>query len=670
MSLPHTPSPSPTADANAATPAEVSRVLAHGVALHQAGDLDGAAAAYTAVLQAQPGQFDATHLLGVLAQQRGDTAQAVALITQALQVQPQSAAAHCNLGIALRAAGQGQAALRSLDTALALQPNYSQALLSRANTWQDLGNLEAALQDRMAAARLQPASAAALFDWAQVLQAQGQWALAAQAYRCLMALPHEAVLACNNLGTVLQATGQLEDALLHYDAALRERPDFSEAHHNRGTVLQALGQLEPALAAYEQALRYMPQRVASLNNRGLVLQALGQPDAALQSYAHAIAAQPDDVAAHNNRGLLLHQLGRLPEALASFDEALRLQPGYAQGHSNRGVVLQDLKRAPEALASYERALALEPHDIETQWNQALTLLMMGDYAQGWPLYETRWQRRSFTSPRRHFTQPLWLGDAPIAGKTILLHAEQGLGDTLQFCRFASQVKALGARVVLEVPQVLCGLLSRLQGVDAVVASGEPLPAFDVHCPLMSLPFALKTQLDTVPHPGGYLTPHPHALAPWASRLASVQRPRVGLVWRGSAQHRHDGLRSLPLQQLLDCLPEGPHYVSLQQALSDTETACLQASGVQAWGHALHTFEDTAALCAQLDGVVSVDTSVVHLAGALGVRTWLLLAEVSDWRWLLNREDSPWYSSMQLLRCPPGRGWTPVLQQLAATLRAL
>jgi len=419
--------------------------------------------------------------------------------------------------------------------------------------------------------------------------------------------------------------------------------------------------LDEALASYDRAIAIKPDYAKAHNNRGNALKELKRWDEALASYDRAIAIKPDYADAYSNRGNALNELKRLDEALASYDRAIAIKPDYADAYSNRGVALQELKRLDEALASYDRAIAIKPDDAEAYWNKSLALLLAGEFGRGWELYEWRWKKETFTSPKRNFPQPLWLGEEDIAGKTILLHAEQGLGDTIQFCRYAKLVKALGAKVVLEVPKALRGLLSELGGVDEVIEQGKALPAFDYHCPLLSLPLAFKTNLANIPSPKPYLAASIQKCDEWEQRLGAKGKPRVGLVWSGSTTHKNDHNRSLTLQQLLAHLPDHYEYVSLQKEVREVDKAALEVSRISHYGDELNDFTDTAALCQLMDLVVSVDTSVAHLAGAIGKTTWVLLPYAPDWRWLLNRNDSPWYECVKLYREDETREWEAALR---------
>jgi hypothetical protein len=417
-----------------------------------------------------------------------------------------------------------------------------------------------------------------------------------------------------------------------------------------------------------------PTAVASAEGyyqQGNALRSQGQLESAIASYTRAIQLKPDHAHAYCNRGVVELALGLTAEALSSYDHALALDPRDALTHYNRALLMQERRDWHEALASYDRAIALDPGYPEAQYNRALLLLFMGRFEAGWRAYEWRWKNASRLSigALRNFMQPLWLGDAPLAGRRLLLHAEAGLGDTLQFCRYAASCAAQGATVYLEVQPPLRGLLSNLAGVSQSIAAGGPLPPFDLHCPLMSLPLAFKTTLDTIPALEPYLHADRARVADWQARLGARSRPRVGLVWSGNPDNTIDARRSIPLALCLQHLPTEFQYFCLQTQIRETDRAALgRFPPIARFDAGLMDFENTAALCECLDLVISVDTSIAHLCGALGRRTWVPLPLTPDWRWMDDREDTPWYPTMKLYRQDAAGDWASVLARIAADLR--
>jgi hypothetical protein len=369
-----------------------------------------------------------------------------------------------------------------------------------------------------------------------------------------------------------------------------------------------------------------------------------------------------------NQANALQTLGRLDEAIAGYDEAIRIKPDLAEAHANRGVALVALTRLPEALASFDTAIALKADYAEAYFGRAVTRLMDGDFAGGWSDFEWRWKRTNGPRGlvRRAFSQPLWLGDAPIAGKSLLIYSEIGLGDTLQFCRYATLLSTLQVAVVLQVQSPLIEVLAQLDGVARIVAEGQPLPAFDYHCPLLSLPLACKTQLNTIPAPRKYLTANRSKVARWRARLGS-ERLRVGLVWRGDPNNPDDTHRSIQLSDLLQRLPLDVRYISLQKDLSEEERQLIHANPALVCLADELNFTETAAVCECMDLVISVDTSVAHLSAALGKPTWILLPFSPDCRWQLNRKDSPWYPTVTLYRQESIGDWRSPLARVAGDL---
>lgn len=473
----------------------------------------------------------------------------------------------------------------------------------------------------------------------------------------------------NNLGVALRAMKRLPEALASYDEAIALDPTSADAHNNRGNVLQDLKRSKEALTCFNIAIALKADYAPAHNNRGNALRDLRRFSEALESYDKALSIKPNYVEAHSNRGLVLQDLDELHEALASFEKAILLKADHAAAHSNRGNALKELRQLSEALSSYDKALAIEGNHAEALWNKALALLLMGNFQEGLPLYEWRWRTSHFESSVQHFAKPLWLGHEDLRGKTILLHAEQGLGDTIQFCRYAKAVKQLGARVVLGVPVALREIVQGLEGVDVLLNQGDPLPLFDFHCPLSSLPLAFETNLESIPREVPYLKGRPHLRARWSQRLGAKKRIRVGLAWSGNPTYRGDRLRSMSLAEMLPHLPNECEYFCLQKEVRDADKELLLCSGIQFFGDEL-TFPHTAALIELMDVVVSTDTSIPHLAGALGKPTWLMLPFVPDWRWMLDRQDSPWYPTIRLFRQGPDRGWGHVLDTIEAELMRL
>ncbi len=452
-----------------------------------------------------------------------------------------------------------------------------------------------------------------------------------------------------------------------YDRAIALDPCCAQALVNRGATLHKSGRSVEALEIFERALGLEPDNVEALTNRGVALCDIARYDEALRDHEHAVAVRPRDAAVLNNRGVTLHKLRRFEEALASHDAALAIEPDHFKALTDRGVTLHDLKRFDEASASYDRAMALRPDHADAHFFKGLSNLVTGDFEHGWIEYE--WRRRAPAAgiTERHLPQPLWLGDEAVAGKTILLHSEQGFGDTIQFCRYIPLVAERGARVVLEVEEPLCELMRGLAGTTSVVAKGDPLPEADFQCPLPSLPLAFRTRLQTIPSRSPYL----HVAKPTLKHRDAPPGKRslkIGLAWAGNPKHARDRERSIGLADLLPLLDIDATFVSLQKQLRPGDIDTLQSCDVVQCSGELGDFCDTAALVSLLDLVISVDTSVAHLAGALGKPVWILLTHAPDWRWLLDRDDSPWYPSARLFRQCETREWGSVVRRVCEALR--
>ncbi len=545
------------------------------------------------------------------------------------------------------------------------------------------GNLTDAARLYQEILGLEPRQFEALYRLGVIEGVRNNWDRAAELLGAAVeANPDDATAHCDR-GVALRVLGQWGAALEAYDRAIAIRPDFAQAHSNRGNIFRELGRLDEALVCYERAIAIRADYAEAHYNRGVVLQQLRRLSEALASYDLAITARPGYVSAHSNRGVVLEHLHRLDEALAAYECAVAAGPGHAQALSNRGNVLRMLNRADDAIASCDRALELQPGNALAHVHKALALLLAGDLRRGWAEYEWRWRvdNSPLFRPARRFAQPLWLGREPVAGRTVLIHAEQGLGDTLQFCRYVRLVAGLGAKVVLEVQRPLVGLLANLDGAAAIVGSGDPLPDFDYHCPLLSLPLAFDTTLATIPASVPYIACDRQQARQWQARLGDARRLRVGLAWSGgfrsdvpdhwSAHSR----RNIPLAKLAALRHADVDFFSLQKGQpAESELAQLQR---EHWdgprlidvSAELHDFPATASLVANLDLVITVDTSIAHLAGALGRRVWILNRFDTCWRWLLDRSDSPWYPTATLYRQQRPGDWDGVVQKVRADLDA-
>ena len=685
-----------------------------GLALHRAGRLDEAQQSYVAALTRDPGHFDALHMLGVLCVQTGQLEPGVELIEHAIRIKPDVPAAYGNLANALNGLKRHDEAVRSCDRAIALKPDYAEAHGNRGLALHQLGRPEEALASYDRLAELRPTDARPRFNRAVMLRELGRLDEALASLDQAIALKSDYAEAYRSRGVTLHELGRLGEALASHDQAIALKPDYAEAYHdqgaaflalqrsqdalasferaiglkpnyaeaysNRGNALNDLKLYDEALASYDRAIELRPDYAEAHNNRMIPLRELRRPEEALETCDRAIVLKPDYAGAYNNRAGALYELRRLEEVLADCDRAIALKPDFAEAYDNRAVMLYELRRFEEALASSERAVTLKPDYAEAQYSMAVCRLMLGDYAAGWPQYEWRWGTRQFEEAVRDLGAPLWLGREDLRDRTILLHGEQGLGDTLQFCRYAPRVAALGARVVLEVQGGLERLLSRLDGVDQILTRGETPPPYDFHTPLLSLPLALEAGPDG--GQGPYLSADPDDAARWASRLSGADGLRVGLCWAGGARpdqpiaHAIDKRRSLALEAFAPLADvAGLQIYSLQKGPPAAELAEARARG---WAGPpiidltaeLKDFADTAAFVVNLDLVITCDTSTAHLAGGLGKPVWILNRHDACWRWLDGRDDSPWYPSARLFRQTSAGDWDGVIADVKRRLAAL
>jgi tetratricopeptide (TPR) repeat protein len=646
-----------------------SRALNEAVDFHRKGNLAAAESLYLQLLEVRADHFDVLQMLGLLRYQQGRFLDALSLIGAALQTNPDFPPALLNYGLVLDALKRHQEALASYDKALAIQPGYAEALYNRGVVLRSLMRPAEALASFEMALSVRPDYVDAYNNRGYALQDLKRPAEALASYDKALAVQSNHARALHNRGSVLRDLHRPEEALASFERALAIKPDYVEAINNRGLALLDLHRPEEALASFERALAIRPDYVRALNNRGNTLQDLHRSAEALASYDKALAIAPAYAEALYNRGIVLRDLHRLIEALASFGKALSINPDHVDALNNRGVVLRALNRPVQALASYDRALSIAPDYVEAHSNRSSLRLLLGDFDRGWEEFEWRWRTQDFAPWRRDFAQPLWLGGEPLEGRTILLHAEQGLGDAIQFARYAPLVAARGAKVVLEVPPPLTALFSRIAGAALVVGRGETLPEFDCHCPLLSLPLAFKTRLQTIPATIAYLSAPEHRLIEWQRRLPETGMRRIGIAWAGNPNFKGDQTRSIGLARLSPLLSHpGIEFVGLQRDLRDGDREILGRNpGVKHVGDAIEDFADTASIMSSVDLVISSDTSVAHLAGALGKPVWILLQYAADWRWLLDRSDSPWYPTARLFRQPAIDDWESVIRQVADEL---
>ncbi len=672
---------------------------------HQAGRLREAEGLYRQILALEPRHVDAMHMLGLLAHHVGRSDAAVDLIRSAIGLGLNQPEVHCNLGDALRATGRIEEAIAAFRTAIALNPNLAGAYINLGIALRQQGQFEQAIEACRHAIQLMPAIPEAHANLGLALHDQAQFEPAIAALRQAIALRPNYAQAYVNLGNAYRSTKQLDQSIAAFRKAIAQAPNLFEAHSNLGNVLRLAGETTQAIAAYQQAIALQPTvgqghsnlgdalleagqveaavdsyrkaieldsaspNAQTFNNFGNALQSAGKLDQALNAYRKAIRIQPNYPEAFNNLGNALTELGRSEEAMAAYEQSISLSPHYPQGRRNLGILLRDRGRLDEAIAQLEQAIAIDPQFAHAHWDLAYTALLAGNFRKGWKEYEWRWKLKDFPSPRREFSQPMWDG-SPLNGRTILLHVEQGFGDAIQFLRYVPMVT--GGRVILECPEELERLLkSQSRLCEQLIVRGQTLPEFDVHSPLLSLPMLFGTTQSSIPVKVPYLLPDPAVVVHWRHRVDSAgDALKIGLVWAGNPTFKNDKARSPRQLSLLAPLAGArqARFFSLQVG-----TAAGQAStppqGMQLidLSRELRDFSDTAALIANLDLVISSDTSVAHLAGAMGKPVWVMLSFAPDWRWQLKREDCPWYPTMRLFRQVRPGDWENVIQRIATAL---
>jgi Tfp pilus assembly protein PilF len=541
-------------------------------------------------------------------------------------------------------------------------------LLAQASEALAAGDIDAAEAALRALVALDPTQARVWNSLGGIAQRRDDQAAAATAFRRALALDPQLADAHNNLGVALHGLRRNAEAIASYRQALALRPQYAKAELNLGVALMDEGELEAAGELLRAALALEPKLPQAHYNLGNLLEKQAALEEAAASFRRAAQLAPEFYEAHNNLGAVLLKAGKPAGALASFERALALNPRHAEAHHNLGNTLADLGRDADALASYRQAVALDPAHVQAAFAEAMLTLLAGELRVGFEQYESRW--RLETLPPRGFAAPLWNGE-DLAGRTILLHAEQGYGDTIQCLRYVPQVAARGGRIVLEVPTELLGLARRLPEIDELVARGDALPEFELQCPLFSLPRAFGTTLDSIPAPVPYLGAAPEAVARWRERLGTAPGLKVGIAWAGSPMHRSDAQRSIAIEQWLPLLRlEGVRWFSLQAGARAADLARLPEGLVTDLALELRDFAETAAAIRNLDLVIAVDTAVAHLAGALGSPAFVLLRERPDWRWLLGRDDSPWYPTLRLFRQRRAGDWEDVLRRVRGVLKRM
>jgi tetratricopeptide (TPR) repeat protein len=638
----------------------------YGAVLAILGRTEDALKSYDRAIALKPDFAEALNNRGNALRALNRPREALTSFDRAVAVRADYAEALNNRGNSLIDLGRPEDALESYDRALAHRPKYVDALINRANTLRLLGRHDEALTSFDRALLFKPDHAAGYLGHGNMLMALKRPSEAVHSYDRAIALAPAAVDALANRGRALRELGRYNESLSSYDRALSIKSDEPALLVGRGNTHYAMKSFAASLADYDRAVEMRPDFAEAHSNRGNALREMGRHGEALDACNRALALKPDYNEGYNNRGNALIELNRLTDALTDYDRALEAAPDNVLAWVNRGNALRYLDRAEEAIESFDRAIALAPDLAEAHWNKGLLCLSVGDFARGWAGYEWRWRREGELQPRE-FTQPQWRGD-PLPGKTILLHAEQGFGDSIQFIRYLPMVAEKGGKIILEIPDGLVPLAMNAANIDGIYRRGDRLPHFDVHCPLMSLPLAFDTTIDTIPASVPYLQAPGKRAKVWRDRLADMSRPRIGLVWSGKPTHKNDHNRSIALARLKPLLSvAGTQFVSLQCEYRASDLTALDQLPIRRLDDLLTDFADTAAVIGELDLVIAIDTAVAHLAGAMAKPLWLLVPHIQDWRWLRGRTDSPWYPTARLFRQPQIGDWDGAI---AATAKQL
>ena len=685
----------------------MTRLMQSALLHHRAGHLDQAEQLYRQILEVRPSDPHAPHYLGLIAFRKGLYDEGLGWVRRSIQASPQVPHVHHTLGVILDCMGRETEAIEAFRQAITLKADYVEAYNNMAISLQKIGQAEEAIEVCRRVLAIQPTYARAYHTMGYCLHCLGRLDEAVSSYQ--QALVHDANLVevYNQLGVVLSQQERFDEAVTYLFQAIRRVPHYAEAHNNLGIALRALGHLDQATASYLTAIRLQPQFPEAYYNLANVQAEQGLVDQAVESCHKAISLKPDYAQAYNQLGIALARLGKRDEAMESYRRAIQLdgfcgefynnlaicqkelaqyqgavqnylravalEPTFAEAHCNLANALKELGDCDRAIACYDQALTLRPDYGDAHWNRALTLLQKGDFCNGWKEYQWRHRAKLDSILYPHtFTKPRWQGES-LEGQRLLLYCEQGLGDAIQFVRFLPQIRAKGVgQLILETWPALVRLFSGISGVDRLrEASTARLPEdqFDLCVSIMDLPHVFGTRLETVPASVPYLQPDPIQAQAWSRRLCG-DGLKVGLVWAGSPTHGNDANRSCALQLFAPLMQiPGVRWYGLQKGPAAAQASALSGQATFTdLGQEFRDLMDAAAAVASLDLVISVDTAMAHLAGSLGRPTWTLLPFAPDWRWMLGRDDSPWYPTMRLFRQPRPKDWASVLALVAEQLR--
>jgi len=640
---------------------------------HRAGRLQDAESIYRQILQHDPNNVDAIHLLGLLAHQTGHQDAAEQMLNRAIALGA-GAEAYNNLGSVWRARGDMDRAFAAYNKASELRPNLPEPQTNLGLLLHNAGRFDEALVHHRRALELNPNLVDAQHNLAMTLDRMGKADEATNAWEKALDLNPDHAGALLKFGAALaRAGGTSADravTLLRRYTQLVSRD--AEGFTNLSTALRAASRMDEALVAANKAIELAPERAEVYSNLGILLQKMDRYAEAVEALDRALQINPESGFDHGNLASVYEQMDRHDDSAREFETAAKLLPGFAHVHNTLSSLYRNMNRDAEALAAADRAMTIDPDHPDAHGNRAFALLSLGNLQDGFYEYEWRWRCKHFTTPMREFDRPMWDGSDP-RGRTILVHTEQGFGDVIQMARYLPMVADLGARIYIECFAPLKPLMENVRGVTRVMVAGIKLPDFDLHCPVMSLPRAFRTTLETIPNQVPYLTAPQRKREIWKPRIeqaARGRRWRVGLMWGGNK--KPDPKRSCDLKLLAPLavagndvsfisFQTGEHADQLREAPPELDIVHI--------GNELKDFADTAAALENIDLLITIDTAIAHLGGAVGVKTWTMVPHSPDWRWLRDREDSPWYPTMRLFRQPRRNAWPDVIDRVAAALKA-
>ncbi len=645
--------------------------LHRAIQLCQTEQFQQVQAIYDRVMSRGPTHPDSLHVLGLIAYQIGYGQESESLVSRAIQGNPDNPIFYNSLGNIFRLHNEPQKAMRCFRQALKLKPEYGEAHFNLGRIYHDREALDMAVSCYMQAAETQPDLVEAHYNAGLIYQGQSHFAKATVCYENALQLNPDFAEAHNNLGKIYHLTGAPQKAETCFQKAIRLRPDFAEPYFNLAEVFAGRKDNQMAIPYYRKALQLKPDMSEAYNNLGNVLKNQGDFDGAIENYRHIIRLNPELAEGHYNLGSTYRLAQNTESAIRHLKAALQLKPDYAEAFNNLGLAYKNQGDLERAIINFTQAVKFSPRLAEAYWNRSFCHLLAGNFAEGWQDFEWRFalSARKTIYPHR-LKKARWNGSSAL-NKRIFVHDEQGLGDTIQFIRYLPMVKSLCGSVTLETRAALMPLFDGFPGIEALVARSTDAPVMadcDCYVPLLSLPHMFNTIADTIPAQIPYLYANSTKADDWHQRLGGHDF-KIGLVWAGRPQHANDRNRSIALKQLapLGQIP-GVRLIGLQKGEASIQVKDLPGGmQVSNYGEEFKDFADTAALIENLDLVISVDTAVAHLAGAMGKPVWVLLPFIPDWRWMIGREDSPWYPTMRLFRQQHPGDWNPVIECLVKAL---